>query len=53
MAFWAVTYSMNTREVGRLGEQMAEKYLVEQKRARILARNFTVRGGEIDLSPQS
>ena len=40
---------MNTREVGRLGEQMAEKYLVEQKRARILARNFTVRGGEIDL----
>ena len=40
---------MNTRDVGRIGEQMAEKYLVEQKGARILARNFTVRGGEIDL----
>ena len=40
---------MNTRELGRVGEQMAEKYLVEQKHARILARNFTVRGGEIDL----
>ena len=40
---------MNTRELGRAGEQMAEKYLVEQKHARILARNFTVRGGEIDL----
>ena len=40
---------MNTREIGRLGEQMAEKYLVEQKHARILDRNFTVRGGEIDL----
>ncbi|MBQ8953777.1 MAG: YraN family protein [Clostridia bacterium] len=43
---------MNTREVGRVGEQMAEKYLVEQKHARILARNFTVRGGEIDLVAQ-
>ena len=40
---------MNTREVGRIGEQMAEKYLVEKKHARILARNFTVRGGEIDI----
>ena len=40
---------MNTREIGRVGEQMAEKYLVEQKHARILERNFTVRGGEIDL----
>jgi len=40
---------MNTREVGRIGEQLAEKYLVERRHARILARNFTVRGGEIDL----
>lgn len=43
---------MNTREVGRLGEDMAEKYLVERKHARILARNFAVRGGEIDLVAQ-
>ena len=40
---------MSTREIGRAGERMAEKYLVERKRARILARNYTVRGGEIDL----
>ena len=40
---------MNTREVGRAGERLAEQYLVERRHARILARNFTVRGGEIDL----
>ncbi len=40
---------MNTREIGRIGEAMAEKYLVEKKHARILAKNFTVRGGEIDI----
>ena len=40
---------MNTREVGRVGEDIAEKFLVEQKGARILARNYAVRGGEIDI----
>ncbi|MBR3502625.1 MAG: YraN family protein [Clostridia bacterium] len=42
-------FSVNTRETGRAGERLAERYLVEQKHARILARNYTVRGGEIDL----
>ena len=36
------------RAVGDVGESIAEKYLVS-KGARILARNYTVRGGEIDL----
>ena len=40
---------MNTREVGRVGEDIAERFLVEQKGARILARNCAVRGGEIDI----
>ena len=40
---------MSTRDIGRAGEQIAEQYLIERKHARILARNFTVRGGEIDL----
>lgn len=39
---------MSTRDVGRVGEEIAAKYLVQQG-ATILARNFTVRGGEIDL----
>ena len=40
---------MNTRAVGRVGENIAEKYLIACKNARILARNYTVRGGEIDI----
>ena len=36
------------RSVGDVGESIAEKYLIS-KGARILARNYTVRGGEIDL----
>ncbi len=40
---------MSTRDVGRAGEAIAEKYLVEVRRARILARNYAVRGGEVDL----
>ena len=40
---------MNTRALGRIGEDVVERYLVETMHARILDRNFTVRGGEIDL----
>lgn len=40
---------MDTRSIGRTGEQIAEKYLTEVKGARLLERNYTVRGGEIDL----
>ena len=39
---------MSTRDVGRAGEEIAAKYL-EKQGAAIIARNFTVRGGEIDL----
>ena len=39
---------MSTRDVGRAGEGIAAKYL-EKQGAAIIARNFTVRGGEIDL----
>ncbi len=36
------------RYVGDVGEKIAEKYLIA-KGAKILARNYTIRGGEIDL----
>ena len=36
------------RSIGDVGEGIAEKYLVSRG-ARILARNYTIRGGEIDL----
>ncbi len=36
------------RGIGDIGEGIAEKYLVS-KGARILARNYVIRGGEIDL----
>ena len=39
---------MKSAEVGRLGEQLAETYL-EKRGVRILARNYSVHGGEIDL----
>lgn len=39
---------MNAKEVGKLGEDLAEKYL-QQKGYRTLARNFRTRYGEIDL----
>ena len=40
---------VNTRSLGRMGEAIAEGYLVNVMHARIMDRNFTVRGGEIDL----
>ena len=39
------------RSIGNVGEGIAEKYLLS-KGAKILARNYTVRGGEIDLIAQ-
>jgi len=36
------------RKTGNLGEEAVSRYL-EQKGAEILCRNFTVRGGEIDI----
>lgn len=39
---------MDMRSIGDVGEAIAEKYLLS-KGAKILARNYTVRGGEIDL----
>ena len=38
---------MSTRDVGRAGEEIAAKYL-EKQGAAIIARNFTVRGGDFD-----
>ncbi len=40
---------MNNRELGRVGEGIVERYLIDVMGARILDRNFTVRGGEIDI----
>lgn len=39
------------RSIGDIGEGIAEKYLLSIG-AKILARNYTVRGGEIDLIAQ-
>lgn len=39
---------MRSTDVGRLGEQLAERFL-EKRGVRILARNYSVHGGEIDL----
>lgn len=39
---------MSTRDMGRTGEEIAARFL-EKQGATIIARNFTVRGGEIDL----
>ena len=38
-----------SNEKGRIGEQIAEKYLTDVLHARILEKNYTVRGGEIDI----
>lgn len=40
--------SARNAEIGRLGERLAEVYL-EKRGVRILARNYSVHGGEIDL----
>ena len=39
------------RSIGDIGEGIAEKYLISIG-AKILARNYTIRGGEIDLIAQ-
>lgn len=39
---------MFMRAIGNVGEEIAEKYLIA-KGAKILDRNYTIRGGEIDL----
>ncbi|HOE91259.1 MAG TPA: YraN family protein [Candidatus Cloacimonadota bacterium] len=38
----------NTTEKGKYGEELAIKYLIEQS-YEILERNYTIRGGEIDI----
>lgn len=40
--------NLEKKRLGRLGEDIACRYL-EEKGFRIIARNYTVRGGEIDL----
>lgn len=40
--------SPNTRLKGRLGEEIAARYLIGKK-YRLVTRNFYIRGGEIDL----
>ena len=37
------------RSIGNMGEEIAVKYLTDMKHAVILARNFTVKCGEIDI----
>ncbi|MBZ9572919.1 YraN family protein [Patescibacteria group bacterium] len=39
---------MNSKQLGNLGENIAEKYL-RKKRYKILAKNFKTKWGEIDL----
>jgi len=39
---------MTTRDIGNAGEQRAADYL-QQKGYTLLARNYTVRGGELDI----
>ncbi|MBQ8623557.1 MAG: YraN family protein [Oscillospiraceae bacterium] len=39
---------MTTKEIGNIGEEFTEKFLIS-KGCEILARNFTIRGGEIDI----
>ena len=38
----------NNKQIGNLGEDIAEKYL-KRRFWKILSRNYTVRGGEIDI----
>lgn len=40
--------NQTTRQIGNIGEDIAEKYL-KKRGWRILSRNFAVRGGEIDI----
>lgn len=39
---------LNSQEIARMGELIAQKFL-EKKGFRLCARNFFIRGGEIDL----
>lgn len=39
---------MTNKEIGKLGEEFTARFL-EAKGCEILARNFTIRGGEIDI----
>ncbi len=40
---------LSSKELGRLGEKMAEKFLREEKDYRILSRNYRCPLGEIDI----
>jgi len=43
---------MTKKEIGNLGEKLAEKFLIK-KNYLILAKNYTIKGGEIDIIAQN
>lgn len=42
---------MDKKEIGNLGEKLAEKYLIQQKYV-ILDKNYHIKGGEADIIAQ-
>lgn len=42
---------MTTRDIGNVGEEFTKRYL-EKKGYKIIAQNYTMRGGEIDIIAQ-
>jgi len=43
--------NLTKKQIGYLGESLAEKYLIK-KNYLILAKNYTIKGGEIDIIAQ-
>jgi putative endonuclease len=48
VAFMTAIISQTTKQIGDAGEEIAVRYLTEQG-LKVLARNFRVKGGEIDV----